>query len=197
MVVLYLKPEIYVSTDVETDGPIPGPNSMISFASIAFSRSGKELSQFSANLRPLKGARRDKKTMHWWKGRPRAWLAATRLPEEPALVMKRYVRWLDSLPGTPVFVAYPLLFDMMFVYWYLMKFVGRSPFSHSGIDIKSMAFAALGSVRYRDVLKSRMPQRWRPSNVKHRHVALVDAREQGHLFFEIRDFLKSSVPRSR
>ena len=29
-------PEIYVSTDVETDGPIPGPHSMLSFASAAY-----------------------------------------------------------------------------------------------------------------------------------------------------------------
>jgi hypothetical protein len=29
-------PEIYVSTDVEADGPIPGPHSMLSFASAAF-----------------------------------------------------------------------------------------------------------------------------------------------------------------
>jgi hypothetical protein len=29
-------PEIYVSTDVESDGPIPGPHSMHSFGSAAF-----------------------------------------------------------------------------------------------------------------------------------------------------------------
>ena len=29
------KPEIYVSTDIEADGPIPGPHSMLSFASVA------------------------------------------------------------------------------------------------------------------------------------------------------------------
>ena len=29
-------PEIYVSTDVEADGPIPGPNSMLSFGSAAY-----------------------------------------------------------------------------------------------------------------------------------------------------------------
>ena len=28
--------EIYVSTDIEADGPIPGPNSMLSFASAAY-----------------------------------------------------------------------------------------------------------------------------------------------------------------
>jgi hypothetical protein len=29
--------EIYVSTDIEADGPIPGPHSMLSFASVAYS----------------------------------------------------------------------------------------------------------------------------------------------------------------
>src|SRR5262245_42538070 len=28
--------EIYISTDVETDGPIPGPHSMLSFGSAAY-----------------------------------------------------------------------------------------------------------------------------------------------------------------
>jgi hypothetical protein len=31
--------EIYVSTDIETDGPIPGEYSMLSFGSAAFVRS--------------------------------------------------------------------------------------------------------------------------------------------------------------
>lgn len=30
------KPEIYVSTDIEADGPIPGQNSMLSFGSAAY-----------------------------------------------------------------------------------------------------------------------------------------------------------------
>jgi hypothetical protein len=30
------KPEIYVSTDIEADGPIPGMNSMLSFGSAAY-----------------------------------------------------------------------------------------------------------------------------------------------------------------
>ena len=48
--------EIYVSTDVEADGPIPGPNSMLSFGSAAYS-GGKELiGTFSANLETLPGA---------------------------------------------------------------------------------------------------------------------------------------------
>ena len=30
------EPEIYVSTDIEADGPIPGPHSMLSFGSAAY-----------------------------------------------------------------------------------------------------------------------------------------------------------------
>lgn len=41
--------EIYVSTDVEIDGPIPGPFSLLSIGSIAYTEEGIELSRFSAN----------------------------------------------------------------------------------------------------------------------------------------------------
>jgi hypothetical protein len=45
--------ELYVSTDVETDGPIPGPQAMLSFGSAAFSPDGRLLGTFAANLRTL------------------------------------------------------------------------------------------------------------------------------------------------
>ena len=45
--------------------------------------------------------------------------------------MLAYVEWIKSLKGKPVFVAYPAGFDFLFVYWYLIRFVGESPFSHS------------------------------------------------------------------
>ena len=41
-------PEIYISTDCETDGPIPGPNSMLSFASAAFTADKQLVGTFSA-----------------------------------------------------------------------------------------------------------------------------------------------------
>ena len=57
--------------------------------------------------------------------------------------MTRYVSWIKSLAGRPVFVAYPAGFDFLFVYWYLIRFVGESPFSHSALDLKSFAMAVL------------------------------------------------------
>ena len=94
--------------------------------------------------------------------------------------MARYVRWIRSLPGRPVFVAYPAGFDFLFVYWYLMRFVGESPFSHSALDMKSFAMALLGK-GYRESTKRNMPKTWFDA-LPHTHIALDDAIEQGALF---------------
>ena len=94
--------------------------------------------------------------------------------------MPEYVAWVDGLPGMPVFVGYPAAFDFMFVYWYLMRFVGRSPFSFSALDVKTMAMVMLRK-DYRRSTKSAMPRRWF-DDLPHSHVALDDALEQGALF---------------
>jgi len=59
-------PEIYVSTDVETDGPIPGPHSMLSFASAAYRADKTLVSTFTANLQLLPDASGYPDTMSWW-----------------------------------------------------------------------------------------------------------------------------------
>jgi hypothetical protein len=173
-------PEIYVSTDVEADGPIPGPHSMLSFASAAYQADKTLVGTIEANLQLLPGASGHPQTMQWWQGQPEAWAACRENPRDPAQVMPEYVAWLKALPGRPVFVAYPAAYDFMFVYWYLMRFAGESPFSHSALDIKSYAMALLGK-EYRDSVKKNMPKRWF-DNLPHTHVALDDAKGQGALF---------------
>ena len=172
--------EIYVSTDVETDGPIPGPHSMLSFASAAYTPDKQLMSTFSANLEVLPGACADPKTAAWWQTNPEAWAACRSNLQDPQLAMADYLRWLKSLKGEPVFVAYPAAFDFMFVYWYLIKFTGESPFSHAALDIKTYAMALLRRP-YRESAKRNMPQRWF-DDLPHTHVALDDAVAQGALF---------------
>jgi hypothetical protein len=173
-------PEIYVSTDIEADGPIPGPNSMLSFGCAAFTADGKQIDTFSANLAALAGAKGDEKTMLWWQSQPEAWAACRTDPRDPAVVMPEYVAWLKALPGKPVFVAYPAAYDFLFVYWYLIRFAGESPFSHSALDIKTFAMALLGK-EYREATKRNMPRAWF-GDAPHTHVALDDAIGQGVLF---------------
>src|SRR5262245_10019399 len=137
--------EIYISTDIETDGPIPGPHSMLSFASAAFRSDGTMVSTFTRNLELLPGATGHTATMDWWAKNAEAWSACRDNPIDPAMAMQEYVAWLGSLAGRPVFVAYPAGFDFLFVYWYLMRFVGQSPFSFSALDVKTYAMAILGT----------------------------------------------------
>lgn len=172
--------EIYVSTDVETDGPIPGPHSMLSLGSAAYTADKHLVSTFSANLETLPGASAHPKTAQWWATQPEAWAACRSDLETPEAAMARYVAWIKSLQGTPVFVAYPAGFDFLFVYWYLIRFTGESPFSHSALDIKSFAMAML-KTDYRKTTKRNMPKRWFDA-LPHLHVALDDAIEQGALF---------------
>ncbi len=172
--------EIYVSTDVETDGPIPGPHSMLSLGSAAYTADKELLATFSANLDTLEGASAHPDTARWWAGQPEAWAACRSNPEPPQTVMLRYVGWIESLPGRPVFVAYPAGFDFLFVYWYLIRFTGASPFSHSALDMKSFAMALLRS-DYRASSKRHMPADWFDP-LPHTHVAVDDAIAQGALF---------------
>jgi hypothetical protein len=173
-------PEIYVSTDIEADGPIPGPHSMLSLGSAAFTPDGTLIETFAANLTLLDGASGHPKTMAWWRRNPTSWEQSRLDPQAPSEVMPRYVAWLKALPGKPVFVGYPAAYDFLFVYWYLIRFAGESPFSHSALDIKTFAMAIL-DLPYRESVKRNLPKRWFPA-ARHTHVALDDAIEQGYLF---------------
>lgn len=172
--------EVYFSTDVETDGPIPGPHSMLSLGSAAYAADGTLLGTFEANLRTLHGAYPHPATMPWWREHADAWDACRADTVEPADAMPAYADWVRTFPGTPVFVAYPAGFDFTFVYWYLVRFTGGSPFSFAALDMKTLAMAALGC-GYAAATKGRMPRAWFPDR-PHAHRALDDAVNQGVLF---------------
>lgn len=172
--------EIYFSTDVETDGPIPGLNSMLSLGSAAYTGEGKLLGTFEVNLHTLEGATADADTMAWWSRQQKAWKACRENPIAPEDAMSQFVKWVKSYHGSPVFVAYPAGFDFLFVYWYLIRFAGESPFSHSALDMKTFAMSLMGT-EYRQSTKRNMPRRWFESR-PHTHRALDDALEQGALF---------------
>ena len=172
--------EIYVSTDIEADGPIPGPHSMLSLASVAMRADKTVVDEFSVNLSPLPGATEHPRTMEWWAGFPEALAKAREDPEDPAEAMPRYAKWLRRLPGRVVLVGQPAAFDFMWVYWYLQRFTGESAFGHSALDIKSYAMAMLKRP-YRDCVRGAMPSEWR-DDLPYTHVAIDDAREQGAMF---------------
>lgn len=181
--------ELYFSTDIEADGPIPGPHSMLSFASAVFDNNGKMLGTFSRNLQLLEGANPDSKTQDFWNKNKEAYEETRKNTIRPNEAMGEYVQWVNSYNSTPVFVGFPVAYDFMFMYWYMIKFVGVSPFSHSAMDIKTMAAIAMKS-GFRQAVKRNMPKKWFSGCGKHTHVAEDDAVEQGILFSNIWKDLK-------
>lgn len=183
-------PTTYVSIDVEADGPIPGQNSMLSLGAAAFDGSGHMFGTFSINLMPHVGAKTDPGTMEWWGKHPEAYEDATRDPFEPQIAMRDFCDWLERLPGRPIAVGYPATYDFMFVYWYLMYYVGKSSFGFQALDIKTLAVAKLG-IPFKEVCKRNMPKEWFAGCGRHTYRADEDAIEQGKLFFNIMNWKKS------
>ncbi len=92
---------VYVVTDIESDGEVPGRNSMLTFASVAMSMNGQALGEFEAVLEPLPDASPNGETMAWWRTQPEAYSAATTNPESPVVVMRPFSSlWLLSPTGT-------------------------------------------------------------------------------------------------
>lgn len=178
--------EVFVSTDIETDGFLPGINSMLSFGSAAFSAEGRLIDTFEANLETLPAAEQNPITMKWWEQFPDAWEKTRHNPRAPEEVMPGYVRWLENLPGKPAFVGYPATFDFPFIAWYLARFAGKNPFGFAAIDIKTYAMALLRRPWFHATSKQTLPTRWFEPDLAHTHVALDDAIEQGHLFMNMR-----------
>ncbi|GGQ55997.1 3'-5' exonuclease family protein [Couchioplanes azureus] len=179
--------DLYISTDIEADGPIPGPYSMLSLGMAAaatydgttFRR--LETETFYRELQPISPEFVPEALAV--SGLDRAALART--GAAPAVAMAENVAWLAELAGRyrarPVFVGYPLGFDWMFTYWYQVRFTGGSPFGHSGhLDMKTL-FAHKARRPVRAVGKRSMPAELLGGR-RHTHHALDDAIEQAELF---------------
>jgi hypothetical protein len=154
---------------------------MLSVGAVAYDDDGAVLGEYTANLKPLVGARPDPTTMAFWQDNAAAHRAATSNAQPAGAVLNDFREWTQSFgSGRRVFVAAPAAFDYMFVYWYFQHFQRRSPFRFDVIDLRSFAMGVLGR-SYTDSAAHVVPLEWQ-SKRPHTHVALDDAREQGDLF---------------
>ncbi|MGQ4382602.1 exonuclease [Streptomyces sp. SAS_270] len=184
------KAEFYVSADVEADGPVPGPYSMSSFGlAVAGVRDGVTFQAvepaertFYAELKPISEAYDPEALAVGGLDRGRL----VREGQEPAQAMDAAADWLATVSGelgaAPVFVAYPLGYDWMWMYWYFMQFASNgSPFGHSRcLDLKTL-YAAKAASPIIGSTKRSMPRHLLSSR-PHTHNALDDAIEQAELF---------------
>lgn len=183
--------DVYFSADVETDGPIPGPFSMLSFAMVYagrfdgehFDRPASFERQFYRELRPISDKFEREALAVNGLDRDRL-LAEGRSPVD---VMTEASEWIQSIAGggRPVLVAYPVSFDWTWLYWYFIQFSRHgSPFNHSScFDIKT-AFAVKAHIPVAEAGRSRLLTMLK-SLRRHTHHALDDAIEQAEIFANI------------
>ncbi|MHC2281059.1 hypothetical protein ACVME8_007702 [Bradyrhizobium diazoefficiens] len=183
--------DAYFSADVETDGPIPGPFSMLSFALVyAGSFDGEKFVRpavyervFYRELRPISESFQDEALRV-------NGLDRQRLISEgalPSAAMTEASRWINAVSGAakPVLVAYPLSFDWNWLYWYFVQFsADGSPFEYSRcFDIKT-ALAVKARLPISDAGRSKLGAALR-SQRAHTHHAIDDAIEQAEIFANV------------
>ncbi|MFC8916213.1 exonuclease [Streptomyces sp. NPDC057116] len=182
-----LRPSLYISVDIEADGPIPGPYSMLSIgAAVAgrqdadgYAAADPEADTFYRGLRPVSDAFVPEALAVSGLDRDRLAVEGG----EPAAVMGEFSAWVRevSTGAQPVMCGYPASYDWTFLYWYLMRYTGESPFGHSGcMDMKTL-YATKARLPLRAVAKGTMPRELL-SRRRHTHHARDDAIEQAELF---------------
>ena len=183
----------YVVTDIETDGPWPGANSMRSFASVAVTATGEQVGVFEAVLDPLPGAAPNPDTLAWFRTQPEAWAAATTDPRPILDVLNDFTGWVRGLPGRRMFAASPITFDGGWIDYYLRRFtrygLAQGPyeteriFDGPGLCLRSYAAAVTG-LPVADAGPGELPAEWF-GNVPHTHRAIDDALGYAHLLAEL------------
>ena len=112
--------------DVESDGPVPGRHSMVSFGAVlveptlskTFYGQTRPISdEFIPDALAVSGHSRDQHLGF----------------EDPAVVMPRFGQWLaETSSGRPVFVSDNVAYDWQWINYYFHMFGGENPFGHSG-----------------------------------------------------------------
>lgn len=184
--------EVYISVDIEAAGPAPGNWSMLAIGACVVGNTSlrfyRELKPISNNFLP---AALKKCSFSDVVSRRSCELggdggaiikALSELGVDPRKAMHDFESWLGV--GTsrtrPVFVGFNAPFDWMFVCDYFWRFLGRNPFGHNALDIKSYFMGMTGCTWYETGKRSIPPQFH--SGRRHTHNAEDDAVEQAEIF---------------
>ena len=179
--------DVYFSVDIEADGPIPGPYSMLAFGlavaatfdGATFERRDPATATFYRELKPISDDF-DAAALKV-SGLDRGFLQ--RQGADPAEAMRDAAEWVrtQAAGARPVMVGYPVVFDWMFMHWYFVRFVAESPFGFSGaLDLKTM-YQQKARVTLDLAGRSKLPPELASSR-RHTHNALDDAIEQAEIF---------------
>ena len=191
----------YIVCDVEANGPIPGPYSMISFGAVAVSKEEGKLGEFEINLKDLENSTSHPVIMKWYhENAPEALNYAKKDPVDPSIAINKFADWLLTIPGKRIMAAHPSPFDFMWLNWYMQKFLESrlerpyflQPFfdikAPASFDIKSYATGIL-NLEYTDTYKNNYPENLY-SKSNHTHKAIDDAHEYANFLIKLLNIQK-------
>jgi DNA polymerase III alpha subunit (gram-positive type) len=167
---------MYVSVDIESDGPIPGKYSMISLGAVIIEPNLDRT--FYTGIAPI--------SKEWV---PEA-LAVSGFTREktltfasPKVVMQAFVTWLDQEANgqRPRFVADNAGFDWMFVAWYFHTYLGHNPFGFSPMSLTWL---------YKGLARNTKASHKSLRRTKHTHNALDDAKGNAEAFLVFKEQIK-------
>jgi DNA polymerase III epsilon subunit-like protein len=171
--------DFFISVDIETAGPNPSQYSMLTIGACTIS---DPISSFYVELQPIN----DKITSQSYAIHH---LDIHRLAERghpPIEAMEEFEAWIeDETPegAHPVFVAFNAAFDWMFVNDYFHRYLGRNPFGHAALDVKSL-YMGLSGVPWTQTSMKYISSLYL-NNREITHHALRDAIDQAEIFQKI------------
>lgn len=175
-----VRPERFISVDVETAGPTPGSYAMVSIGACPVDDPARG---FYIELKPDRDDVVESALAV-------SGLSFDKLREdgtEAGQAMREFAQWVrDVVPPKThraVFVGFNAVFDWMFVNEYFVRYGIENPFGHGGLDIKSYYVGMMGSTWEQTSMRHLSPKylAGRPLS----HNALGDARDQAELFRRI------------
>lgn len=122
----------YIMVDIESDGPIPGDYSMISFGAVVVNEALDQT--FYGRLRPISDQYIPEALAVSGHSREE-----TMTFEEPEKVMREFAGWIKAnCKDRPIFISDNNGFDWMFICWYFHHFTGANPFGFSSQNLGSL-----------------------------------------------------------
>jgi ribonuclease T len=168
--------DFFISVDVETAGPSPNQYSLLSIGACTIVDPQQTL---YIELKPVNQMMdHQAQAIHG--------LSLPTLFEEgmkPEVAMERFATWLTEVTpndSRPVFVAFNAPFDWMFICDYFYRYLGRNPFGHSALDVKSL-FMGISKTSWSNTSLNEVSRQVLDGRSIN-HNALEDAMIQGEIF---------------
>lgn len=194
----------YLSFDVETDGPSPLTNSLLSLGLVLFDKTGREIDSLEVNIRKDTNKIENPVTMAWWREQHEAWEYCHRDPVTAAAAMSRVARFYEGHAKRYDirWVAGPACFDWMFLKCYYEAY---GPCDRPDIGFSCRCLSERKRTFWN--MTKMTTARWESlsaawaGGVVPTHRAIDDARYQGIIYIHLRNLrsfgdFKKTHPRS-